>query len=454
MRVIISDHYENARHEIEGSEDDVRSQIFDLYSYLLQKYGNQCDIRILIKALNKSQFASAAILDDLEKSERYDTPEAVSDGQGLHIVRYPHHTKHGQLNTVDTSIEACRAAGAFLAGHSCTNEELRRALLQSDGDAELAALIAHGLPATMLEDLRAVLSSALEKAEVDDQPVKFKDVSAATTSGTAFAEIVKKASADGEIKHVFLGKGRHNKGMLLARAGETHQSYVLKPGSGHLPSKGGEQETGATQSSREACFYAIAQAWGLGEYVPECHLLLIDGTEYACMKFLPSSFKNFNDLKSHDAGLPKRLLSLYNDSTIHKWAAIDFVLGNGDRNAGNLMASGDAVRLIDHGSSFAGEGFDPPKDGVSFVPFYLRPGVLDFNKLSTNDKLRAMPRLNAENELKLKRWLLELSPEIMGTIMTQYGIGSEPEKARLQKLQQATSYQTADLAVLSAWVVG
>jgi hypothetical protein len=454
MRVIISDHYENARHVIEGDDEDVRSQVLDLYPYLLTKYGPHCDINILVKDLNHSQFASAVVLNDLDKSDRYDTPGIIQDGIGQHVIRYPSSTKHGQIHTQDTQLEACREAGAFLSGHPCEDKEMRQALLQNDGNPELAALAAHGLPLTMLEDLRAVLSSSLKKSEESTQPVKFKDVSSATASGTVFAEIVKKSSDAGEIKHILLGKGKHNHGMLLARDSETHQSCILKPGSGHLPNSGGEQETGATQSTREACFFAVAQAWGLGEYMPECHLLLIDGQEYACSRFLPNSFKNFNDLKAHDPGLPGRLMHLYNDSTLHKWAAMDLILGNPDRNAGNVMASGDKVKLIDHGSTFAGASFDPAKDGISFVPYYLRPSVTEFNSLSTNDKLRKLPRLNAENEAKLRKWILDLNPELMGQIMTQYGIDSGPEKDRLQKLQQALGYQTADLAVLSAWVVG
>jgi hypothetical protein len=91
---------------------------------------------------------------------------------------------------------------------------------------------------------------------------------------------------------------------------------------------------------------------------------------------------------------------------------------------------------------------------MSFVPYYLRPSVPGFNKMTTNEKLRHLPRLNHENETKLKKWLLDLSPSILQQIMTIYGIDAGPEIARLQKLQMACSYQTADLAILSAWTVG
>ncbi len=65
-----------------------------------------------------------------------------------------------------------------------------------------------------------------------------------------------------------------------------------------------------------------------------------------------------------------------------------------------------------------------------------------------------MPRLNAENEKKVRKWLLDLDPGIMGQIIMQYGIDPAPEQKRLESLQQATSYQTVDLVILSAWVVG
>jgi hypothetical protein len=389
------------------------------------RYGNKCSVKILVDALNKNQSTTAKILDSLDKAER----QYVADGTALHAVRYPKGTKHGQIHTQDTQLEAYRAAAEFLSGQPCSDKEMRQALLQADGDCAQAALIAHNLPATMLPDLEAVLNSTLKKSEeVDDQPVKFKDVASATESAKEFANIVRKASEEGEIKHVQLGAGKHNKGMLLARDSVTHQSFVLKPGSGKQNPIAGETESRSTQSQREAAFYSVACALGLGEYIPECHLLLIDGQEFACMKFLSHNFKNFNDLKAHAPNLPKRLLSLYNsEGILHKWAVLDEVCGNPDRNAGNLMGSGDAVRLIDHGSSFAGESFNPAKDGMSFVPYYLRPGVVGFTKLTTDQKLRVMPRLNTENEKKLRKWLLDLSPQIIGQLIVSYGIDPGPD---------------------------
>jgi hypothetical protein len=455
MQVVIKDHYSDTRHHLEGNEDDIRAQLLELYPHLLVKFGAHCDIKILVDALNKSQFASASIVDSLNKHESYQG--AVVDGQGLGIIRYPKDTRHGQVASKMAQLEVCRDAAAFLAGHSCTSLELRQALLQEE-QPELAALRAHNLPVTALKDLQAILAaSTLKKSEgeaPDDKPVKFAKVQPTNESSKAFADIIKKASEEGQIEHIKLGPGKHGGGTLKARDPETHQSFILKPGSGKQNPIKGESETGATQSQREAAFYSVASALGLGGDVPEAHLILLDGQEYAAMRFLPSNFKNLNDLSEHDPGLPKRLLSLYNDGTLHKWAALDYLAGNPDRHQGNLMASGASVKLIDHGSAFAGLDFDPAKDGISFVPYYLRPSVANFTKLTTDQKLRVMPRLNAENEAKFKRWLLELNSQILGQLIMSYGIDPSPEIGRLEKLQQACSYQSADLAVISSWVVG
>lgn len=451
MRVVIVDHYTDERQTVEGTEDDVRSQLLTLYPYLLKTFGPHCSIDILVNAMNKFQGTTACVVNSMQKNSTY-TGDVV-DGSGLHIVRYDQDTKHGQIHSVDEQLARCRAAAEFLAGSPCQDKEMRQALLQSDGDPELAALLAHGLTVDKLPDLRGIVAaSSLTKSE-EEHPIVFKDVMPTTASSKEFANAVKRSSDNKEIESVWLGAGKHAKGMLMARDEETHRSYILKPGSGKQNPVVGETESGSTQSQREAAFYSVALAWGLGEYLPECHLLLIDDNEYACMSMLPMVYKNFNDLKANDPDLPRRLLLLYNDGTLHKWATLDFVCGNPDRHSGNLMASGDKVKLIDHGSTFAGYIFNPAKDGVSFVPYYLRPGISKFTTLTVDEKLRKMPRLNPTNEALYKKWLLGLSFSVLSQCLIQYGIESIPSQNRLERLQKATAYQTADLAILSAWVV-
>ena len=157
MQVIVSDLYSSSRHHLEGNEDDVRAQLLELYPHLLVKFGAHCDIKILVDALNKSQFASASIVDSLNKHESYQG--AVVEGQGLQVIRYGQNVPHGQVAPKMAQLEACRGAAAFLAGKPCTDLELRQALLQEE-QPELAALRAHNLPVTALKDLQAILAAS------------------------------------------------------------------------------------------------------------------------------------------------------------------------------------------------------------------------------------------------------------------------------------------------------
>lgn len=448
MRCTITDHYQDEVHHLEGNENDVRAQVLTLYPFLLVKYGPYADLDILLKTLDKSQFASVSIGGtDFAKSENTE-----SQGIGLHIINHDPQLPHGQFHTADDLLEAYKEAAEFLTNKTPNPEQFRAALMEADGDPELTVLLAFDLPAEAVKDLRAVLSNVLQKSENEGEVPSFKDILPTTGSATKFAEIVKAAVEKGEIEQADF-KGKHAVGMLIAKDPETHESYILKPGSGKQNPILGESESGSTQSQRETAFYTVACAFGVGQYVPECHLLLLDGKQYAVMKMLPRNFKNMNDLKQQDPNLPSRLFHLYNDGTLHKWATLDFVTGNPDRHSGNVMVSGETIMLIDHGSAFAGISFGPATDGRSFVPYYLRAGVR-FKSLSVTEKLRKMPRLNPQNEAAFKKWLLDLKADLLPDLVAPYGIDPLALQARLEKLQRATAYQSADLAILSAWVVG
>ena len=217
----------------------------------------------------------------------------------------------------------------------------------------------------------------------------------------------------------------------------------------------GVTESGASQAKREAAFYAVAQAWGLAEYLPECHLLLIGGREYAALKLLGSSYEDLNAVRARDPGAPRRLFLVFRpDGTLHRWAALDAILGNVDRNAGNLMVRGDEVKLIDHGSAFAGTGFAPATDKNTFVPYYLRAlAPSDFNQLAPADKLRALPRISGDSAKNLNNWLSSLDEEGLARILHRFGIEAKPSVERLRSLKGALAYQPADLAINSFWVL-
>jgi hypothetical protein len=138
---------------------------------------------------------------------------------------------------------------------------------------------------------------------------------------------------------------------------------------------------------------------------------------------------------------------------LHQWAVLDFVLGNPDRHANNLMVRDDSVQLIDHGSAMAGPDFDPAHDKYSFTPFYLRAWASGkFSVMDAADKLKAMPRLDHKTEEQLRAWVDGLHASDLDKILYRYGVNPEPARERLAKLKVLMTQDPADLAINKLWV--
>lgn len=441
MQVIVYNYLNNEKKVYEGSDLDVKSAIFKDHPYLLHLLGWDVDVDILIKILDRSQHYSAvnsAVV--LIKTET-----VIKEG-------------NAQIYNKDRYLEALRAACEFLSGLSVSDAVVRSSILVHDGDDKTAMLEAHNLEPSEanLEALEAVLEASLNKSEVlHNKPVHFTTIEAAKESGKAFAELVYRANESGDINEIKLGVGKHSKGTLIAKDPDTHLSLILKPGAGKQNPASGEKQNPASQSVREAAFYVIAATWGLAKYLPECHLLHLDNKEYAGMQFLQEQWINGNDLKAEDPNKANRVLHMYLiDGTLHKFAALDYILANPDRHASNVMFCGPEVRLIDHGSALAGIDFKPPIDKYSFVPYYLRVFCRgDFKDLLPHEKLLALPRVHPTLEKELNEWLNKLDGEILRKLLIGYNIDPVPEMTRLEFLKFASTIQPADLAISSAWVV-
>ncbi len=451
MRCIVTDHHSSDKRRVfEGTEEDVRQDLLNKYPWLAHKLGRHASIQLLVKALNGAQAHSASldtgdisIGDSMLKSE-------FDAGTGQDVVRDMMGHYH--------QLEAALSAAAFLAGIPVPDKAtIRAALFSQDEHVEKAALVACGLDPSpaYVQALQGVLGAALQKGEVETGPeVQLStDVVPVTKEGEEFAAGVLDAIKTKEIHQVKLG-GKHSAGSMLAMT-PNHVRILLKPGSGLQSPAAGARESGASQAKREAAFWAVAKSMGLGAYLPETHLLLIGGREYAAIKLLPFSFRNMNKVRETDPGLPRRLLQLYlRPGTLHKWAAMDAILGNSDRNAGNVMQRGEEIKLIDHGSALAGTEFAPATDQYSFVPYYLRalaPG--DFASLSQGDRLKALPRVSAEVEKELRTWLEGLDSKAMAEHLVQYGVDPAPSMKRLEDMRSAAIHTPADLAINAAWVL-
>lgn len=360
---------------------------------------------------------------------------------------------HGFQPQLEAAFEAARF---LIGGSEAPIDAVRRALWEEDGDIYAAALRAYNIPVTddNLRALKAVLAiNETKKAEQAPPILPTADVKAAQGDGEPAAEGVRRALRAQQVMTVQLG-GKHSKGSVVARDPETKQNYLLKPGSGPQSPAAGAREDSSSQSQREAAFWHMARVWGVDRDFPRCDLILIDGKQYACMHLLDWNYKPMEKMQEKNANEPRRDLEPYRQrGDLHRWAVIDFVLGNPDRHAQNIMVNdkGD-VKLIDHGSAFAGNGFNPSFDRDSFIPFYLRyatPLEVNFNKLDVQGKLKYMQQAPETARETIKRWVATLRAEDLEKVLPLYGIDPGPEIERLSRIKSATG--PLDVAINQLW---
>ncbi len=341
----------------------------------------------------------------------------------------------GLLARTDSYFDTAR----WMAGveQSATLQDLRAALLKHDGDLELAALVAYGLDLTdeNLHALRGLVGSGT-LAKTEDQPIPPpQSIVPAHPDASETAVEVERAFAAGTF-HIVQLNGKHSNGAMIGKDSKSHHLYLLKPGSGdNSPAQGVHEET-ASQSRREAAFWHVADMLGLGEFFPRADLLYINGNEVAAIRMLPLSFKNLGTaLKQNPSLMPHVMTPYLVSGLIHKWAILDYILGNPDRHSMNLMVDDDdrTLRLIDQGSALAGRSFDPAHDENSFVPYTLRAWTgAKFHSLEPAQQLRQMPTAGIDGEKAVARWLRDIDEKKVAAKLAGYGVDADPAVERLE----------------------
>lgn len=447
MKVRVIENHSDRVREFSGDASKVRRELWQAYGkYLRNVSQNQnSSIHEVLHVLNRQQAFTVDVLnDDIRKSDNLD--EAIDvDGE---IVNY----MHGYKPYMERAFEAAR----FLASAEPVSAEVARASLwQKDGDYTGAALHAFGLEDN--DENRAALKAILSLKELDKSlsgAALPKDAvaQAALAEGDDVAEAIQRAIRGEQVMTVQLG-GKHSKGSLLAKDPKTKTVYLLKPGSGPQSPAAGAREEGASQSQREACFYHVAKLWGIDHDFPHCQLIVINGHQYAVMDLLPWDYKPLEKMREKSPGIAKEALDSYlRRGRLHQWAVIDYVLGNPDRHGQNLMIGPKKdVKLIDHGSAFAGSSFDPAYDKNSFVPFYLRytAPTEAFNALEMKDKLRYMPQAPQNQKVPLRQWVMDIHADALSQLLARYGIDPQACLDRLAKLKATEG--SIDVAINVLW---
>lgn len=354
---------------------------------------------------------------------------------------------------------ALEAAHALFGGVRPDPVQIKRALWEANGHHQKAALLAHHVEPSK-ENLKALdsVKEFMLKKNLEAMP-QAKSVVASNPDGLHFAEAIERAYRDQYVFPIDLA-GKHSAGSMVARDPENDQSYLLKSDSGHLSAAIGLSEQKASQVQREAAFWAVANAWGLAEYFPECHALVIDGKEFAAMRLVPWRFVSLEKVNNEHPGIERRILEPFRDSgVLFKWAILDFALGQTDRHLNNILVDSQAnpgqasVKLIDEGSTFAGADFAPGVDRMTFCPAYLRAWApKGFNQMSPEDKLRAMPKGSSQALNEVVNWLDNLPIATLEQLLKPYGLDAQPILDRLAKLKMYLSTDLIDKAIERLWV--
>jgi GNAT superfamily N-acetyltransferase len=340
----------------------------------------------------------------------------------------------------DPDLDRLVSAAIFLAAGRPFDHDQYQIAYRVLGDKKKAVLFAVQL-ADNEQNLRA-LEAVLElggrdlgKAEEEKHWVK--TVTPAVLEARDTALEVGRAAKEGLVWPLNLN-GKHSKGALAARDPKSGGIWLLKPGSGKLsPAAGVRQET-ASQSAREAAAYHIAKEMGLGQSIPHCDLLLINGRETAAMRLLGAQFKPLDEQNRQAEQLASEVLIPYLKSgLLHRLACYLWVIGETDAHGQNILVEpAGAIALIDHGSAFAGTDYSPGTDPSSFVPYILRAWApLDFMKMAPEDRLVYMPKLAGQDDIDLREWLLDLNENVIEKTLRLYGVGTECPMTRLRQLR-------------------
>jgi hypothetical protein len=356
--------------------------------------------------------------------------------------------------------QAFRAARTLAGGADPSLSSIRASLWDFPGDELSQALKAFGLPVS--EKNRRVLQSIvklqagkpLRKNEAQI-PRQLDHIRALDDDGQELEQALRSAIDGRKVEIVDLG-GRHSQGTMLVDT-QNHGQWLLKPGHGSSPSAGAEEDP-SSQSQREAGFWHVARRWGMADDIPRTELMAVDGQQYAAIEMLDARWKNLGRVDVKDHGRVVRALEKYRpEGILHRWAVLDFVAGNPDRHAQNLMLGPeDRVKLIDHGTAFAGAGFDPAGDQKSFIPFYLRyqADPRTWAASSPQAKVKRMPVIPSQEVREaLSHWIMALDPMVLQHQLQHFGINPGPSLERLSQIQGLikSDFHQPDRALNRLW---
>lgn len=338
-------------------------------------------------------------------------------------------------------------AARFLSGQSDPDPE-NKAIGQViyEDDPVSAIMFAFGIDRTpynhkAIQQLAELLQNdkvvaKAEDCETDIEDAKFEVVPGHYTARTA-AEAINRAAKAHSIHGVQLG-GKYSGKTRVAKDPQSGMLWLIKPGTEKISPAAGIAEERATQAQRESAFYAVAGEVGLGMAIPKTFLININETPTAVMPFLPPDFKPLSVYKKKDPNSIILAFEKYRKTgMLHMWAILEWILGSVDSHSNNiLMAPDGSIALLDHGSTFAGQDFNPAQDDSSFIPYYLRYRVeKGFKKLDSKERLDKIARADPRIDDMLRNWVNHINPTTISSLIQSFGIDPTPSLNRLNDIK-------------------
>lgn len=315
-------------------------------------------------------------------------------------------------------------AALFITHRPPTVEALREALVRWDTDFEMAILEAFGMRCDDegRKSLRGVAKLVdLHKSDLEVAAIP-RDILAPHSDGKKTEAALVRGMEAALVRPVKFN-GKHSKGMAIIKDPQDGKKYLIKPGSGNLSPSAGVSEEKGSQSSREVAFAKIAKLIGLDKFVADAEIVMVDEMECAALDLLAGSYEGM-DKRKKDQDPQDIFRSYYQDGSLFKWAVLDEILANSDRHAGNIMVNDEGtVKLIDHGSAFAGSSFNPSGDPKSFIPYYLRAFTSDsFHTMEPDERYDAMPQATKLLSDMIGNWIESFDEGRITGIMKEYGL--------------------------------
>lgn len=345
---------------------------------------------------------------------------------------------------IDTALQDYLDAIHLVTGQKVMIAEVRRFIAQSGGDMFQAALKAAGLDSSEEEQAvkRALCFVQLHKSE---ESFAVQTVAPVTPDADGVAKLIQNAAKNNSIEKINLD-GRYSSGALIARDDETQSVFLLKPESDKKSPAAGMNDNQTPMVYREAAFCRLANQLGLSNDLPDAKLVQLDGKTYVALEFLGIDYATAEKARQIDPLRVTQALTPYlRSGQIFKWSALDWIAGDVDRHGNNMMINDEGqVKLIDQGSSFAGEHFSPGQDKDSFIPFYLRiwSSNKNFQELETKDRLMSMPIADTMTDQKLKNWVLAIDESELVQNLSGLKVDVAPVLKRLKQLKDGATEQS------------